>query len=83
MDPRFTSRKWLLTLFVIALTIASRWANWVDGAQFVSLLTWIVGLYMAGNVAQTVAGNISITSKPDPVPTPAPVPVPAPPVSPS
>jgi hypothetical protein len=75
MDPRFTSRKWLLTLFVLAVSIGSRWATWIDGAQFVSLITWIVGLYMAGNVMQTVAGNISITSKPDPVP--------APPVSPS
>ena len=63
MDNHFTSRKWILTLLVLTISVIARWLNWVDGAQFVQLLTWIVGLYMAGNVGQAVADKISITTK--------------------
>jgi hypothetical protein len=63
MDPRFTSRKWVLTLLVLLLAIGARGCSWVDGAQLVSLVTWSVGLYMAGNVGESVAGKISIGNK--------------------
>lgn len=68
VDNRFLSRKWALTLAVIVLAVISRAVSWIDGAQFVSLLTWIVGLYMAGNICSAVAGNISINSGPKPTP---------------
>jgi hypothetical protein len=63
MDSRFTSRKWVLTLVCLMLAVIARACTWIDGAQFVSLLTWSVGLYMCGNVGQAVADKISIGSK--------------------
>lgn len=66
---KFTSRKWLLVLAVVAIACAARWRAWIDGAQFVALLEWIVGLYMLGNVGSAVAGSLSITAtKPEAAP---------------
>lgn len=56
----FNSRKWTLALLIVICSMASRGLGWIDGAQLVSLLTWITGLYMAGNVGQAVADKISV-----------------------
>jgi len=64
VNNRFTSRKWVLALLTIAIAIAARAAGWIDGAQFVSLVTWITGLYMAGNVAGVAADKYA--AKPPP-----------------
>ncbi len=64
MDAHFASRKWILSLFLIACAMGARWLGWIDGAQLVSLLTWSCGLYMAGNVGQAVADKISISARP-------------------
>lgn len=59
---RLTSRKWLLVLLVVVVAVLARWQAWVDGAQFVGLLQWVVGLYMVGNVGAAVAGQLNITA---------------------
>lgn len=63
LDRRFASRKWRLSLLALVLCVLARALNWVDGAQFVSLVEWVVGLYMAGNVGSAVAEKISIGAK--------------------
>ena len=64
MEPRFASRKWMLALITLSCAVGARAIGWIDGAQFVSMFTWITGLYMAGNVGQAVADKISIGVKP-------------------
>ena len=63
VDNRFVSRKWSLTVGVVLIAMIARGVSWIDGAQFVSLLTWIVGLYMVGDVGSSIAGGIAITGK--------------------
>lgn len=59
---KFGSRKFALVLLVVAIAVLARWRAWIDGAQLVALLEWVVGLYMVGNVGAAVAGNLSFTA---------------------
>lgn len=62
-DTRFASRKWRLALIALFLATLSRALSWIDGPSFVSLVEWIVGLYMAGNVGRAAVDKISIGDK--------------------
>lgn len=63
MTNRLASRKWILTLLCVVLAALAVWFGRIDGDQFVGLLQWLVGLYMAGNVASEAAGKISLTTR--------------------
>lgn len=46
---RYGSRKWLLALLLVALSTGLRWAELIDSSDWVQTVTWVAGLYMAGN----------------------------------
>ena len=60
MDTRYASRKFILACATVLLTALARGLGWIDGAQFVALLQWTLGLYMAGNVGDTAAERLGI-----------------------
>lgn len=62
-DTRFASRKWRLSILALFLATLGRALGWVDGPAYVSLIQWIVGLYMAGNVGRAAVDKISIGEK--------------------
>lgn len=63
LTNRLASRKWTLTLLCVVLAAVAVWFGKIDGEQFVGLLQWLVGLYMAGNVASEAAGKITVTPR--------------------
>lgn len=49
-DHRFSSRKFLLTILVLATGVAFLLLGQIDAALWVDLTKWTLGLYFAGNV---------------------------------
>lgn len=52
---KFSSRKLIIALVSLAITITMRVMNFIDGGQFVTLFSIIFGFYVAGNVGAKVA----------------------------
>lgn len=53
-----TSRKFMLAIGCIAIATGLLLYNSVDGAQWVDVVKWVTGLYMAGNVGEKVAKKL-------------------------
>lgn len=49
---KYGSRKWILALLILAITVIARWMEWIDGAQLVNLLASTMLFYGAANVSQ-------------------------------
>jgi type IV secretory pathway VirB2 component (pilin) len=58
MATRYASRKFLLAVAAFLAACAFLLAGKLDAAQWIGFVEWIVGLYMAGNVGDTVAEGI-------------------------
>lgn len=52
MNPRYLSRKFLLTLLIVLLGTALRWFDMVDGGMWVTVVSLALTVYVGGNVAQ-------------------------------
>lgn len=58
MDTRYASRKFILVAFLLLAALGLLIAGLVDAAQWSEFSTWVLGLYMTGNVASRyVAGQ--------------------------
>ena len=62
----FQSRKFLLSLLILALGGFFNWFNHLT-PEIVDLMKWVVGLYLGFNVTQK--GVAAVTTKPTPEPT--------------
>lgn len=54
--PR-TSRKFMLAVGCIAIATGLLLYNSINGAQWVDVVKWVTGLYMAGNVGEKYASK--------------------------
>lgn len=52
MNPRYLSRKFLLTLLIVLLATGLRAFNMVDGGMWVTVVSLALTIYVGGNVAQ-------------------------------
>ena len=52
MNPRYLSRKFLLTLLIVLLGTALRRFDMVDGGMWVTVVSLALTVYVGGNVAQ-------------------------------
>lgn len=50
MDTRYASRKFILTAFLLLAAVALLVAKIIDPATWAGFSTWILGLYITGNV---------------------------------
>lgn len=81
---RAGGRRFLLAVAVLATAIAARWLLWIDGAQLVTTLRDVLGIYGLANVGAraTEAVKAAIEARPaaaaPAAPKPAPAPAPAP-----
>lgn len=60
-DSRYASRKFLLTCAAFVVGVVFFAIGMLTAAQWLSYETWVVGLYMAGNV-----GDSAVTPKASP-----------------
>ena len=52
MNPRYLSRKFLLTLLIVLLGTLLRWFEMADGGMWVTVVSLALTVYVGGNVAQ-------------------------------
>lgn len=52
MNPRYLSRKFILTVLIVLLGTALRWFDLVDGGMWVTVVSLALTVYVGGNVAQ-------------------------------
>lgn len=52
VNPRYLSRKFLLTLLIVLLGTFLRWFDLVDGGMWVTVVSLALTVYVGGNVAQ-------------------------------
>ena len=52
MNPRYLSRKFLLTLLIVLLATGLRAFNMVDGGMWVTVVSLALTIYVGGNLAQ-------------------------------
>ena len=52
MNPRYLSRKFLLTLLIVLLSTGLRWFDLVDGGMWVTVVSLALTVYVSGNVVQ-------------------------------
>lgn len=50
MDTRYASRKFILTAFLLVAAIVLLLCKIIDQDTWASVTTWVLGLYMTGNV---------------------------------
>ena len=50
MDARYASRKFILAAFVLLAALGLLIAGKIDQATWSSFNTWVIGLYVTGNV---------------------------------
>jgi hypothetical protein len=58
MSPRYASRKFLLACASCAAGVVFFALGKMDAPQWISFTTWVLGLYMAGNVGDTAAERV-------------------------
>jgi len=51
-NPRYLSRKFLLTLLIVLLGTLLRWFEMADGGMWVTVVSLALTVYVGGNVAQ-------------------------------
>lgn len=51
------ARKFVLSLIIFFVVALLLWLRKIDGAQFIELCQWIVGIYISGNVLSKAADN--------------------------
>jgi hypothetical protein len=52
VNPRYLSRKFLLTLLIVLLGTLLRWFEMADGGMWVTVVSLALTVYVGGNVAQ-------------------------------
>lgn len=58
-EPRgFASRKWLLSVAVVAAATGLLWAGKIEAARWAEVVVWVTGLYMAGNGASSAVAAL-------------------------
>lgn len=57
MDTRYASRKWLLAVAAFLASVAFFALGRLTADQWISLTTWVLGLYGASNVAHVAASK--------------------------
>ena len=50
MDPRYASRKFILAAFLLVSAVVLLVAGTIDQATWAGFSTWVLGLYITGNV---------------------------------
>ena len=50
-ESRYRSRKFLITVGALLVSAAALFTGFLDGDQFVDIITMILGIYSVGNVA--------------------------------
>lgn len=55
MNPRYLSRKFLLTLLIVLLGTGLRWFDLIDSGMWVTVVSLALTVYVGGNVAQKKA----------------------------
>lgn len=50
MDPRYASRKFILSAFLLLAALGLLIAGKIDQATWAGFCTWVLGLYVTGNV---------------------------------
>lgn len=50
MDAKFASRKFILAAFALLAALGLLLAGKIDQAAWSSFCTWVIGLYVTGNV---------------------------------
>ncbi|HEY0659863.1 MAG TPA: hypothetical protein VGD21_00855 [Lysobacter sp.] len=53
MDPRYASRKFILTCVLIFMAATAFALGLITPEQFIDYTKWLLGLYLAGNVGDT------------------------------
>jgi len=53
MDPRYASRKFILTCVLILMAATAFALGLITPEQFIDYTKWLLGLYLAGNVGDT------------------------------
>lgn len=51
-NPRYLSRKFLLTMLIVLLGTFLRWFDLVDGGMWVTVVSLALTVYVGGNVVQ-------------------------------
>lgn len=51
-NPRYLSRKFLMTMLIVLLGTFLRWFDLVDGGMWVTVVSLALTVYVGGNVAQ-------------------------------
>lgn len=60
MTRQRTSRKFILAVSCIAIATGLLLYKSIDGAQWVDVVKWVTGLYMAGNVGEKYAAKTEV-----------------------
>lgn len=61
-DIRFASRKFILAAFLLVAAIALRIAGLIDQGTWSTFSTWVLGLYVTGNVGTEYVAGITGTT---------------------
>lgn len=64
LEEKYMSRKFLLATVIWLAGTSGWWLDMMDSSQWISFSTWILGLYMTGNVGHSlVVGMTSNSAK--------------------
>lgn len=55
---RWASRKFVMACSIIAAGHVALWHRAIGPAEWLELMKWVCGLYLAGNVGATAAGGL-------------------------
>ena len=61
LAKKFATRLWIAFLIGVLVVILFRAMSWCEGKDALSTLSWIFGLYMAGDVADGVKAHLTTT----------------------
>lgn len=57
-DNRYASRKFVLAAFLLVAAIGLLVAGRIEPSTWSSISTWVLGLYMTGNVGTALAAKV-------------------------
>lgn len=63
MDSRYASRKFILACFVLLAALGLVLGDVLDAGQWMSISTWVLGLYYTGNIAERVTRSAAMPGR--------------------
>lgn len=60
IDAKFSSRKFILTAFLLVAALVLLVCKVIDQATWSSVTTWVLGLYITGNVGSYLVAKVSL-----------------------